>query len=302
MSQSIRVVLLLATAVTGLAAGATQYQRHVHPDERFVVECPASWRPFSGLHNANVYHPDNRKVDISIRAFPQQSEDSRTPEEYIAETSRSVKLGGGHLERKEVIQVSGRDATRLEFAEEHGLWGPASGVSVIVPDGPQYYVASLYGNVADMAVIRPQFDRFVASLRLGPAPKSLMEWGGTYDGPKEARRMVARTPEELRSVVAVFGSDIIGKVVPASGFDFSAHMLVAISMGQQPTGGYGVNIRNAIRRDDNLHVRYHERVPSQSAYVTQAVTAPFHVKVLPRSDGGKALFERVLEPGTHAPG
>lgn len=123
----------------------------------------------------------------------------------------------------------------------------------------------------------------------------------TYDGPREAKRMVARTPEELRSVTGVFGRDIVAKVVPASGFDFGAYMLVAISLGQQPTGGYGVQIKEVIRRDDILYVHYQERIPSQRATVPQVLTAPFHIKVLPRRDGGKVLFERVAESAIHAP-
>jgi hypothetical protein len=107
--------------------------------------------------------------------------------------------------------------------------------------------------------------------------------------------MVARTPEELRSMIGIFGRDMVGTVIPDSGFDFSAYMLVAISMGQKPTGGYWVEINDVIRRDDVLSVRYREHIPGQNEYVTQALTAPFHIKVLPRSEGGTLLFEREAE-------
>lgn len=301
MNQLIRMFLLLTTAVTGLAACATQHQRFAPPGWDFVFEYPSGWKRSLGLQTVNFFHPEGKEVEARITIMPLNREEPRTAEEYLASTIEKMGFYGGHLGRKEVIQVSGRDATRLEFVEKHGRWGQASGVEIIVPHGAKYYVLSLFGKVADVALIRPEFDRLVSSLRLEPAPKSLMEWRGTYDGPKAAKRMVARTPEELRRMIGVFGLNILGNVIPASGFDFSAYMLVAISLGQQPTGGYWVKIEDAIGRDDVLHVRYRERSPSQSAVVTQALTAPFHIKVLPRRDGGKVLFERVAESETHEP-
>ena len=301
MNQFIHIFLLLVAAVTSLAACASQYQRFAPPGLDFVFEYPSGWKQSPGLLTVNFFHPEDKEVEARIRVMPLNREEPRTAEEYLATTIENIRLDGGHLDRKEVIQVSGHEATRLEFAQKHGRWGQASGVEIIVPHGAKYYVLSLFGKTADVALIRPEFDRIVSSLRLEPAPKSLMEWSGTYDGHKEAKRMVARTPEELHRMIGVFGLNILGKVIPASGFDFSANMLVAISLGQQPTGGYWVKIEDAIGRDDVLYVRYRERNHSQSAYVTQAVTTPFHIKVLPRRDGGKVLFERVAESETHEP-
>lgn len=295
MKQLLRLFLFMVTVTTSFAAYATEHQSLADPDGRFVLEYPSSWKPLWGLQTVNFSHPENKEVDIRIRAFPRNREDSRTPEEYVAETIKSVGLYGGYLDRKGVITVSGRDATSLEFVEDHGRWGSASGVDIIVPDGPQYYVVSLFGKGTDVAIVRAEFDRIVSSLRLRQAPQALLEWSGTFDGPQEVTRMVARTPAELRSMIGIFGRDMVGTVIPDSGFDFSAYMLVAISMGQKPTGGYWVKINDVIRRDDVLSVRYREHIPGQNEYVTQALTAPFHIKVFPRSEGGTVLFEREAE-------
>jgi hypothetical protein len=174
MSQFIRLFLFFGAVVTSLAACAAQYQRQTHPEEHFVIEYLTSWKPYSGKHNASFSIPDHSKADVSIRVYPRAQEDSATAEAYIARFIEVVKQEGGQLNGKDIIQVSGRAATKLEFAVANG-WGPVTGVSIIIPDGPQYYVASLHGKEADVTAVRPQFDRLVVSLRLGPMPKSLKE-------------------------------------------------------------------------------------------------------------------------------
>lgn len=295
MRQLIRIFLLLVTVATSLASFATQYQRFAHPGGDFVFEYPSGWKLSPGLQTVNFPHPDDKEVAVRIGAFPLDRNDPRTSEEYVATTIKNMGLYGGHLDRNEVIQVSGRDATRLEFVEKHGSWGQASGVEIIVPNGAQYYVLSLYGKVADVALIRPEFDRLVSSLRLGQAPKFLMEWSGTYDGPKEAKRMVARTPGELHGMIRVFGQSV-KKLIPEGGLDFNAYMLAGISLGQKPTGGYSVRIEDANERGGIQYVRYREQSPKPTSMVTQAFTSPHHLKLLPAGKAAIVKFEKICEP------
>jgi hypothetical protein len=64
-------------------------------------------------------------------------------------------------------------------------------------------------------------------------------------------------------------------------------------MGMRLTGGYAVEILGAEEHDGILTIRYRERSPRPNEFVTQAVTAPFHVRLLPRSDAQRVRFERV---------
>ena len=88
----------------------------------------------------------------------------------------------------------------------------------------------------------------------------------------------------------------MSKFYSTSGFDFGKHMLVAISMGQQPTGGYAVSIEDAVEFEGVLTVRYRERAP-KGDFVTQALTFPYHLKLLPSSKDGKVRFEKIVDGG-----
>ncbi len=81
----------------------------------------------------------------------------------------------------------------------------------------------------------------VGSLSLGAAQYQSFvdEWGGTYDGPKVEKRMIARNPEGLHEMIQVFRKSV-EKLIPESGFDFNRYMLAGISLGQKTTGGYSV--------------------------------------------------------------
>lgn len=295
MSQLIRIFLLVFTVVSSHPSWATEYQHFVHPNGDFDFEYPSSWKLSPGLQTVNFSHPDGKELSVRIMGFPLGRDDPRTSEEYITTMIKNMGSYGGHLDHKEVIQVLGRDATRLEFIEKHVNWGQASGVEVIVPNGARYYVLSLYGKVADVAVIRPDFDRIISTLRLGQAHEFLMEWGGTYDGPKEAKRMFARTPGELQGMIQVFGQSAV-QLIPEGGFDFNKYMLAAISLGEKSTGGYSVRIMDAYERGGILYVRYYEKSPNQQLIVTQAFTNPYHLKLLPASKVLTIKFEKISEP------
>jgi hypothetical protein len=64
-------------------------------------------------------------------------------------------------------------------------------------------------------------------------------------------------------------------------------------VGQRPTGGYAVTIQGAAERAGVLYVRYQERRPRPGELVTQVLTTPYHVRVMPRSEAPQVVFEQV---------
>jgi hypothetical protein len=218
----------------------------------------------------------------------------------VARVIADVKVFQGTIERQEIIQVAGRDATRLEFAEKHGSWGQAAGVDVVVPNGAQYFVLTLYGPLPDVARLRPAFDRVVDSFRVRSVSRALTEWSGSDDGPSEAKRLVARTPAELQGLLRVFGQPL-QRLVPAGGIDFNSHVLVGISLGRKPSSGYTVRIEDSVERDGVLYVRYREHFPDAASVETQALTFPYHLKLLPASKATVVKFERVSERELYDP-
>jgi hypothetical protein len=61
-------------------------------------------------------------------------------------------------------------------------------------------------------------------------------------------------------------------------------MAVAVSLGQKRTGGYTVTITGTRVQEGKLVVDYHETKPPPDAIVTHALTAPWAIAIVPRSD------------------
>jgi hypothetical protein len=119
-----------------------------------------------------------------------------------------------------------------------------------------------------------------------------LEWKAQHGGPRTATMLVARSEAEWQRLAAPFGLR-----PPLPRIDFDRQMVVAVGLGERPTGGYTVTITGAEERGGILHVRYEERRPRPDELVTQALTAPYHIRVLPRSDAGQVVFERVESGG-----
>ena len=72
--------------------------------------------------------------------------------------------------------------------------------------------------------------------------------------------------------------------------DFADQRIVLITMGQQSTGGYALEISALVVTEGSLTVRFVERVPGPTCINTQALTAPALALAVPR-DAGSVEFE-----------
>lgn len=138
--------------------------------------------------------------------------------------------------------------------------------------------------------------------------EEIPEWRGNYSGFQEPEVMIIRSQDRFQKILSGIG------LTPAD-IDFSRHMAIAIFMGKQMTGGYGINILRAeemgrlelLQLPDSgiwnpsvdevrqLHsivcskrnvfvVEYEEVSPGPGLIVTQALTTPYFIKVVKRSD------------------
>jgi len=106
---------------------------------------------------------------------------------------------------------------------------------------------------------------------------------GSYSGVREPLQIVIRDQQEWVALWARHTS-IRDKSPPAQEIDFSAEMVVALFLGQKSTGGYSVEITRAGLDGSNLRFYYRERSPTPGAMVTQALTQPYHLVRLSRSE------------------
>jgi hypothetical protein len=65
--------------------------------------------------------------------------------------------------------------------------------------------------------------------------------------------------------------------------DFSHYMLIAVTQGQQNTGGYSIRVKSIGEDSRRLHVTVAERAPGQYCVTPQLLTEPWVVVRLTRS-------------------
>lgn len=108
------------------------------------------------------------------------------------------------------------------------------------------------------------------------------EWDGAYSAQPEAKRIVVKDEKAWEEVwQAMYGNvrpmPVIEKV------DFEANMVIAVFMGTRNSGGYGIRV-TGIDEDGKITAKVKQHSPPPDAMLTMALTAPFHVVVVPKSD------------------
>jgi hypothetical protein len=66
--------------------------------------------------------------------------------------------------------------------------------------------------------------------------------------------------------------------------DFGREMLIVAAMGQQRTGGYSIEITKAEIEGNRLRIHVKRTTPAPGSMNLQALTAPFHIVAVPRTD------------------
>lgn len=107
---------------------------------------------------------------------------------------------------------------------------------------------------------------------------------GFHSGILLPRRLVIRERGEWEKLWLEHASIFIPPP-PLPPVDFSREMVVALYSGEKPTGGFSVEIREVVRTEGNLVVRYVEQSPSPGAVRSSVLTQPFHIIRLDRAPG-----------------
>lgn len=90
--------------------------------------------------------------------------------------------------------------------------------------------------------------------------------------------VVARTPFAWRALW-----EGIGRPPPVE-FDASRGIAAAVFLGLRRTGGYGLTIESVERRGAFMVVRIVEVRPAPDAMVTQALTSPYLIRMIPKTE------------------
>lgn len=110
------------------------------------------------------------------------------------------------------------------------------------------------------------------------APALKAQWSGQHGGSSTPGVRELRTTDQWQAFWQQVGRE------PPRVLDPEREMAVAIFVGEKNTGGYGAEIVGARVHEGRLVIDYREISPAPDAMVTQALTAPWAVVILPRSE------------------
>ena len=112
---------------------------------------------------------------------------------------------------------------------------------------------------------------------IAPQPVELVQWSGETGGADTPRSEVIRTAEDWSSIWQRIGRE------PPRPLDPPGEMAVAIELGVKFTGGYSVEVAGTRVQAGALVVDYREIAPPPGALVTQSLTNPWVIAVMPAS-------------------
>lgn len=118
-------------------------------------------------------------------------------------------------------------------------------------------------------------------------------WIGNDAGITKSQQVVIRNPEKWKNLWSQIHSN--REPMPATPtIDFSNQMIIGYFLGQRTSGGYSVSIENVSETGEKIVVAISQTSPGPGSIVSQALTSPYAIQVIPRSDK-QVLFKTFLK-------
>jgi hypothetical protein len=112
-----------------------------------------------------------------------------------------------------------------------------------------------------------------------------------YTGVPDRQRLVLKTEGAWNATWSQIYAGLQPKP-PVPDVSFAAEMVIVVSMGTRPSGGYSIEIDEVHESDGKLYVSVVETSPGASCGLTAALTAPVFAIRVPRRDGAVVFSER----------
>lgn len=110
------------------------------------------------------------------------------------------------------------------------------------------------------------------------SPVAEGEWSGPYGGSNEEGSRTISDPDSWRALWAGLSTQ------PPPAVDFKRDQVVAVFLGERPSGGYRVSIKEVLPTEAALVVRYAEMTPPPGRTPAAGATSPYALRITPRSD------------------
>jgi hypothetical protein len=105
---------------------------------------------------------------------------------------------------------------------------------------------------------------------------------GAFGGIQTAKREVIKDQSAWDKLWAQHAQPVNEPEKPK--VDFSKEMVILVAMGRKTTGGHSIEITSVKPDRDHLIITVKSSSPPPGAFATQALTAPFHIVAVPRSE------------------
>ncbi|MBL8863845.1 MAG: protease complex subunit PrcB family protein [Planctomycetes bacterium] len=114
---------------------------------------------------------------------------------------------------------------------------------------------------------------------------------GYHTGIQAAGLRVARTPAEWSALWRDHTSQVIPRP-PAPVIDFTRELVVCVTAGEKPSGGYGIEVVEARFDGTAMVIATRETRPAEDAIVPLVLTRPYHMVAAPFTDAQFRLERR----------
>lgn len=139
--------------------------------------------------------------------------------------------------------------------------------------------------------VQPQLSAVSIPLTPGPGINGRTDWFGSQSW---ARTEIFLTARDERAWQVLW--QLIDLEAGPPGELPEGAMAVAVFLGQRSTGGFTVAFESVAIEDGQVVARYLETAPPAGAIVSQALTAPYAVRLV-RADDGDVQFVRASSGG-----
>lgn len=90
-----------------------------------------------------------------------------------------------------------------------------------------------------------------------------------YKGKKKQTYQVIDNHNDLKKLYSIIQDDLIPQV------DFAKSKIVALHLGEQRTGGYGISVESITQKENKVYVKIKKTYPNNE--VTRTTTSPFTI-------------------------
>jgi hypothetical protein len=190
-----------------------------------------------------------------------------------------------------------RRAVAAKQESAHAVGGPVFGFENPPPPLPGDALAnSGRGGAAEQSAVAQQTHAAAApsaEARKPPAMRAaaiLRRWDGNHCAVMRPAVVAATDASAWRRLWQLMHGNMVDKT-PAPDVDFDQQTAVAAFMGTKTTGGFATQIVEVRRDGDALAVVVHETTPQPGQLVTEALTQPYSVVLIPREVDGLRIQE-----------